>query len=140
MDIVFDQSFRVKGADLPYRHSFSQVIYVMEDIDAASQVVLSREHKKPEAEVNDTPMVGPLLEDGTAGVDDDTALLLTMLTSLTDTGGGVGTSTEPLDGFGMDSGGWLTVGKVYMDTLTHLKVFRITKSHLDLINSILLGY
>lgn len=96
---------------MPYRHAFSQVIYVMEDIDAASQVVLSREHKKPEAEVNDTPMVGPLMEDGTMGGDDDAALLMTMLTSLADTGGGVGTSTE-LDGFGVDSGGWLTVGGV----------------------------
>jgi hypothetical protein len=125
MDIVFDQTFRVKvllslslslslcqGADMPYRHSFAQVIYVMEDIDAASQIVLSREHKKPESEVVDEPFLGPLLEDGTGG-GDDAALLLTMLTSLADTPGvgvATGTGTDSLEGFGMDSGGWLTVG------------------------------
>jgi hypothetical protein len=98
---------------MPYRHSFAQVIYVMEDIDAASQIVLSREHKKPEQEADDSPMLGPLLEDGSSGAGgDDAALLLGMLASMADTGGGVGiaTGTDAMEGFGMDSDGWITVG------------------------------
>jgi mitochondrial chaperone BCS1 len=99
---------------MPYRHSFAQVIYVMEDIDAASQIVLSREHKKPEQEVDDSPMLGPLLEDGSSGAGgDDAALLLGLLASMADTGVATGTGTgtgTSMEGFGMDSDGWITVG------------------------------
>lgn len=42
MDIMFDQSFPVRGEDMPVKLSFKDVIFVMEDVDAASSVVLSR--------------------------------------------------------------------------------------------------
>ncbi|CAM9678582.1 unnamed protein product, partial [Phaeothamnion confervicola] len=43
MDIVFDQCFAVSGEELPMKLSFKDVIFVMEDVDAASPIVLSRE-------------------------------------------------------------------------------------------------
>lgn len=43
MDIMFDQSFPVQGEDLPCKLQFKDVIFVMEDVDAASSIVLSRE-------------------------------------------------------------------------------------------------
>jgi hypothetical protein len=46
MDCVFDQSFAVPGEPLPIKLDFKQVIFVMEDIDAASSVVLKRSAKK----------------------------------------------------------------------------------------------
>eukprot|EP00604_Paraphysomonas_vestita_P002527 CAMPEP_0174818630 /NCGR_PEP_ID=MMETSP1107-20130205/1430_1 /TAXON_ID=36770 /ORGANISM="Paraphysomonas vestita, Strain GFlagA" /LENGTH=248 /DNA_ID=CAMNT_0016030781 /DNA_START=450 /DNA_END=1196 /DNA_ORIENTATION=+ len=85
----------------------------MEDIDAATQIVLAREHQKPEKQVDDTPLMGPLLEDGSSGTDDlgsDAAVLMAMLNSLTDIPG-VGIATETADGgLAMDSSGWITVG------------------------------
>ena len=41
-DIVFDQSYSVAGRDFPVRMAYDEVIYVMEDIDAATDIVLSR--------------------------------------------------------------------------------------------------
>lgn len=40
---MFDQSFPVVGEDLPISLSFENIIFVMEDIDAASPIVRSRE-------------------------------------------------------------------------------------------------
>uniref|UniRef100_A0A7R9U422 AAA+ ATPase domain-containing protein n=1 Tax=Pinguiococcus pyrenoidosus TaxID=172671 RepID=A0A7R9U422_9STRA len=45
MDIVFDQSFAVGGEDMPVKLSFKDIIFVMEDIDAASEIVKRRETK-----------------------------------------------------------------------------------------------
>ena len=42
MDIVFDQSFAVKGEDIPIKLSFKDIIFVMEDVDAASPIVQTR--------------------------------------------------------------------------------------------------
>jgi hypothetical protein len=42
MDIVFDQSFAVKGEDMPVKLSFKDIIFVMEDVDAASPIVHAR--------------------------------------------------------------------------------------------------
>lgn len=46
MDIVFDQSFAVKGEDMPIKLSFKDTIFVMEDVDAASPIVHSRKEDK----------------------------------------------------------------------------------------------
>ena len=46
MDCIFDQSFRVPGEDMPIKLDFGQVIFVMEDVDAASDVVLKRAQAK----------------------------------------------------------------------------------------------
>ena len=42
MDIMFDQKFAVKDEDMPVKMSFSDVIFVMEDVDAASKIVHKR--------------------------------------------------------------------------------------------------
>jgi len=56
MDIVFDQVFAVKGEDIPLKHAFKDVIFVMEDVDAASPIVMSRKNDKAEKK-NDTKAV-----------------------------------------------------------------------------------
>ena len=42
MDCIFDGSFCVKDEDMPIRLGFGQVIFLLEDIDAASQVGLAQ--------------------------------------------------------------------------------------------------
>lgn len=42
MDCIFDQSFRVPGEDMPIKLNFGEVIFVMEDVDACTDVVLKR--------------------------------------------------------------------------------------------------
>ena len=42
MDIMFDRQYHVAGQDLPVRLPFSKTIFVMEDVDAASDVVNKR--------------------------------------------------------------------------------------------------
>lgn len=46
MDIVFDQKFPVVGEELPVSLRFENVIFVMEDVDAASPIVHARENSK----------------------------------------------------------------------------------------------
>ena len=43
MDIMFDQSFPVDKQDLPVTLAVENVIFVMEDVDATSPIVRSRE-------------------------------------------------------------------------------------------------
>jgi len=43
MDIMFDQQFPVAGDDVPVKLGFKDVIFVMEDVDAASKVVQRRD-------------------------------------------------------------------------------------------------
>ena len=45
MSVFFDQKYVVEGEDLPIKQSFKDVIYVMEDVDAASKVVKRRDGK-----------------------------------------------------------------------------------------------
>jgi len=45
MDIVFDQTFNIAGEELPVKLGFKDLIFVMEDVDAASKIVHSREKK-----------------------------------------------------------------------------------------------
>lgn len=46
MDIVFDQTFPVVGDELPARLAFKNIVFVMEDIDAASPIVLCRDRRR----------------------------------------------------------------------------------------------
>lgn len=46
MDIVFDQKFPVVGEELPVTLGFENVIFVMEDVDAASPIVHCRDKVK----------------------------------------------------------------------------------------------
>jgi len=45
MDIMFDQQYMVEGEEVPIKLSFKDVIFVMEDVDAASKVVQRRDGK-----------------------------------------------------------------------------------------------
>lgn len=93
MDIIFDQSFAVKGEDMPIKLAFKDVIFVMEDVDAASPIVLSRKTDEAEkggdkveevsttVDASDAPTVG--IATGDDGVPDDTmaAVITSMLTA-----------------------------------------------------------
>ena len=45
MDIMFDQQYPVLGDEVPIKLGFKDVIFVMEDVDAASKVVHRRDGK-----------------------------------------------------------------------------------------------
>jgi len=45
MDIMFDQQYMVEGEEVPIKLGFKDVIFVMEDVDAASKVVHRRDGK-----------------------------------------------------------------------------------------------
>jgi len=49
MDVMFDQQYHVKGEDMPIKLGFKHVIFVMEDVDAASKVVHRRDGKTTQA-------------------------------------------------------------------------------------------
>lgn len=49
MDLMFDLVFPVQGGDVPLKLRFSDVIFVMEDVDAASKVVYARQETKRKA-------------------------------------------------------------------------------------------
>ena len=53
MDIMFDQKFAVKDEDMPVKMAFGDVIFVMEDVDAASKIVHKRKKggNKPKSTV-----------------------------------------------------------------------------------------
>merc|ERR1712139_94554 len=46
MDLMFDMVFPVQGGDVPLKLKFEDVIFVMEDVDAASKVVYARKGKE----------------------------------------------------------------------------------------------
>jgi hypothetical protein len=54
MDIFFDQKFAVKDEEMPVRMSFSDVIFVMEDVDAASKIVHKRSSTKKAKPISTT--------------------------------------------------------------------------------------
>ena len=47
-DAVFDMKYGVADADVPVRLTFKQTVFVLEDVDAASSVVLKRSSSTPE--------------------------------------------------------------------------------------------
>merc|ERR1712087_570701 len=49
MDLLFDLVFPVQGGDFPIKMKFSDLIFVMEDVDAASKVVYARKGSKAAA-------------------------------------------------------------------------------------------
>eukprot|EP00803_Ostreobium_quekettii_P009968 evm.model.scf_285EXC.12 EVM.evm.TU.scf_285EXC.12 scf_285EXC:84718-88170(-) len=58
MDLVFDQSCTVKGDSMKYKLPFKKTIFVMEDIDAACDVVKKRTSAAPPSEKEKAP-IGP---------------------------------------------------------------------------------
>eukprot|EP00980_Cylindrotheca_fusiformis_P020106 scaffold7176_cov134-Cylindrotheca_fusiformis.AAC.3 len=56
MSIFFDRSYHVEGASVPVKMSFKDVIFVMEDVDAASKIVKRRDGRK----VTDVHDQGPV--------------------------------------------------------------------------------
>lgn len=46
MSVFFDKKYYIQGEDVPVKLNFNDVIFVMEDIDAASKVVRRRDGKK----------------------------------------------------------------------------------------------
>jgi len=59
MDIMFDQSYMVMGDDVPIKLCFKDVIFVMEDVDAAAKIVQRRDGKRgaaARAEEQRTPL------------------------------------------------------------------------------------
>jgi len=49
MDLLYDLTYPVQGGDLPVKLQFKDVIFVMEDVDAASKVVYARDAGKKNA-------------------------------------------------------------------------------------------
>uniref|UniRef100_A0A7S1CV99 AAA+ ATPase domain-containing protein n=1 Tax=Cyclophora tenuis TaxID=216820 RepID=A0A7S1CV99_CYCTE len=47
MSVFFDQTYHIQGEDVPIKQGFKDVIFVMEDVDAASKVVKRRDGKNP---------------------------------------------------------------------------------------------
>jgi hypothetical protein len=56
MSIFFDRSYHVEGASVPVKMNFKDVIFVMEDVDAASKIVKRRDGRKA-TNVNDQGQV-----------------------------------------------------------------------------------
>ena len=54
MDILFDQQYMVLGDEVPIKLKFKDVIFVMEDVDAASKVVHRRDGKVTSAVTHTT--------------------------------------------------------------------------------------
>eukprot|EP00931_Biecheleriopsis_adriatica_P004025 TRINITY_DN10575_c0_g1_i1.p1 TRINITY_DN10575_c0_g1~~TRINITY_DN10575_c0_g1_i1.p1 ORF type:complete len:604 (-),score=135.72 TRINITY_DN10575_c0_g1_i1:28-1689(-) len=71
MDLIFDLHFPVHGQDLPLKMKFSDVIFVMEDVDAASKVVFARQKSAKPAATNDGPGAPPeLVRASTGGAEE----------------------------------------------------------------------
>ena len=60
-DAVFDMKYGVADADVPVRLTFKQTVFVLEDVDAASSVVLKRSASTPEPVA---PAPAPAEKDG----------------------------------------------------------------------------
>lgn len=58
MDIMFDQQYMVEGEEVPIKLGFKDVIFSMEDVDAASKVVHRRDGKTTSS-VTETEIVEP---------------------------------------------------------------------------------
>mmetsp|Transcript_118049 Transcript_118049/g.329044 ORF Transcript_118049/g.329044 Transcript_118049/m.329044 type:complete len:797 (-) Transcript_118049:94-2484(-) len=58
MDIMFDQQYMVEGEEVPIKLGFKDVIFVMEDVDAASKVVQRRDGKAT-ASITRTEVIEP---------------------------------------------------------------------------------
>lgn len=63
MDLLFDCVFAVQGGELPLTFGFRDLIFVMEDIDAASSVVYARKPAAAAAAASEQPQEGPAEED-----------------------------------------------------------------------------
>jgi len=73
MDLFFDLVFPVKGAEFPLTLGFENLIFVMEDIDAASKVVFARKKKdaKAKSDGSTTPEMSPQLPEAALASESD---------------------------------------------------------------------
>lgn len=53
MDIMFDQSFEVEDCEMPVTLGYEHIIFVMEDVDAASPIVLRRDRARSKGRSKD---------------------------------------------------------------------------------------
>jgi len=58
MDLLFDLEFPVQGGECPLSLAFSSIIFVMEDVDAASRIVYARSKGKEVKRARRKPSVG----------------------------------------------------------------------------------
>ena len=112
MDCIFDQQFRVPGEDMPIKLNFSKIVFVMEDVDAATSVVLKREFANETAlsakSISDDD--GWMTSDG-GGMDDSVAMLLAMLASSSSGPSAEGKGEKKGKGTGGAMGGFTPVDK-----------------------------
>jgi len=87
MDCVFDQSFKVPGQDMPIKLDFKKLIFVMEDVDAATSVVHKRHRVEKYGGGSTDDNGSDSWED--VGNNDGIAMLLAMLASTQDVKGPV---------------------------------------------------
>eukprot|EP01047_Picozoa_sp_COSAG01_P090319 COSAG01_NODE_22198_length_867_cov_1.466146_1_plen_243_part_10 len=91
MDCIFDQSFRVPGEDMPIKLDFGKVVFVMEDVDAASSVVLKRVEGVEQVEFEEDEITDA--DAAQESMTDNMAMLLALFQSqetATSGGGGAG--------------------------------------------------
>lgn len=50
VDLMFDRVFRVQSEDIPAKLQFEQIVFVMEDVDCATDVVQSRQGEQTQNE------------------------------------------------------------------------------------------
>jgi len=66
MDLLFDLVFPVQGGDFPVKLKFGDIVFVMEDVDAASKVVYARSgSKKPQKKLKKKKQQKKVLVKGT---------------------------------------------------------------------------
>ena len=71
MNIMFDQSFRVVKEEFPIPLKHKDVIYVFEDVDAASKIVKSRKGMKKKAAAAAAVAAAPPPQKGAGAGDKD---------------------------------------------------------------------
>ena len=82
MDCIFDQAFRVPGEELPIKLNFGEVIFVMEDVDACTDVVLKRDRHGGQGGGGAASAAAAEDDDGDGlGMSDDLMMLMAMLQS-----------------------------------------------------------
>ncbi|KAF0684958.1 Aste57867_23096 [Aphanomyces stellatus] len=76
MNLMFDLKFGLDGEDMPVTLGFDKIVFVMEDIDCASNVVMARDDKAGKRTKKSTKESGST--DGDDDDDDDDADLVTL--------------------------------------------------------------
>merc|ERR1719379_1283189 len=103
MDLLFDLEFPVQGGECPLSLPFSSIIFVMEDVDAASRVVYARSKGKEGKRTRGKSSAGESVQTPHSSSDGDGRKCLSDEEAKTK--GEPGTpETRPSEGAGVDSG------------------------------------